>query len=42
MLLMLSGHSFWPHIYMKWGGLFKSHCYADVQVEKKKTALFCL
>lgn len=36
MLLMLSGHSFWPHSYMKRGGMFKSHCYADVQVWKKE------
>ena len=40
MLLMLSGHSFWPHIYMKWGGMFKSHCYADVQAEKRKLLLY--
>ena len=45
MFLTLSGHSLWVASYLYetgQGGMFKSHCYADVQVEKKAASLFCL
>lgn len=37
----------WPHIYVKQGGMFKSHCHADVQGAKSTfifsvTNLVCL